>query len=1683
MPWAPSDKPVNSFFGLEPPPEVHDPSTMDVLDAAARSTAIGPAVQALPRLRTGELDPSFDPYSIDDQDVRKYPRAFIDAKNQRDFDAIKKMIRTEEHDQEVAAAAPWSVGLTSLGFGVVDPVNLVPAVGMGERFAQAGRLGKVALGIGAGVQGGAVSELAMRAASPTRTNEDSLQAIGFSAAFGGLLGGAAAAVSGRGVRSARVSDAAPAGAPGGLVGVIQAAASRHGVDPGALVTIGRLESDLDPGARNPSSSAGGLFQFVDDTWSSYGRGGDRFNADDASDAAARLYLDNAAALQKQIGREPAPWEVYLAHQQGAGGAGKLLSQPDARAADLVGEAAVKQNGGRADMTASEFAGLWERKYAAKAGDTGGAPAANVNDVVRDMSRGAVREAIGDWAVARPVYDDVRAKLEAIGREADEADAAAKLWAAHYAAKADRTGRDATTLYRSSPIDVRTGGEPEVASLTQPLSPILQAEIEAAKAQSLAEGRQVWLWERGDNEIVRTLGDRPDGARLLGRVIGDEEVDGQSLFQSATDLPGARGSIDLSRPETVISLYKMADRSTFVHESGHYFLADLQREAAAADASPASRELWSRAAEALGIGDGPLDVRAQEQWASWFESYLRDGIAPVSALQGVFDQFAGWLRSIYRTLADIIGDGPELSPETRDIMDRLFAWDDAKKLDDANRGSTAGAAAMRDATLGELRLVGEGFARAVNAVPFTRAPDLDMRLAADRETRIIAQELTESHLLTRGNVGMAPDPDNPGQFLPATASARSVEASIRQYEGSKIKTDLEGREAYAEYRAAAGRLPATERGKVLSEREFFEAIGYAMNRGDSADALPGELQVPDVARGYITRIAKRYRERVIDPLGAKAERVGLITAEQKERALETAPGGAEKGSYFTRVYDRAKIKATRRELRDTIAAKMRVFRMLDEEAKTKATTERLAAEGELSKLIAMAEDAAPDQAAFIREGRGVTPTRQARMLIGALEDQTAEQRLSADERRRVKAIGYTLRTERKLDDGALSELQAIALRNLRDMPGAADTSISGQAARAVEALRMQADTFNEQAKAVDATELPSGLQARQQAEMRAAIQARRAELADKRDRIGALARDVGEGVKRSGGILRKATRVIESERSFAGLDDVELDDMASDIVDRILGDASGRSGVDLTPAVRGPAKERVLTFMTDEELEPWLVKDVREVMAKYVRTLGPDVELMERFGSVTGDSAIERIKQGYRNLMDAEPDAKAAERLGEERDRMIANAEGVIARLRGNYWKPRGPADVLFARVANVARAYQVTLRLHNIIPSSLNDTVRTIFTHGLTRTFSDGWAPIIRNAKLVSMTREVAREANTATALASHSMLARFTDIGEEFPADSRIERAANVGAAALFRYTGFDAFNDFSQTFAAIVSQSNMIRNIKTLAAGGEVGRLELGRLSRLGLDTDAIQRIAAQLERHGSEVDGAYFADPLAWDDPQARRAYIAALGQEIDEIITKPGQDKPFWMSRPLGSLIGQFRGFVFAQTQRTILAGVQRAMLGDMLPVITGAIAATAAGAIGFLTKEVIEGRQDKLSDSPAEWVWNGLAQSGFLGYAQSINDSIEALTRGSWGMRAVLGKAPYARYSSSSLTGAFLGPTVGTIEDAGVFLKGIAAGDLNAIDLHRGRKTIPFNRMYGIRYAFDAAEAGLGDVLGIPAAGR
>ncbi len=137
----------------------------------------------------------------------------------------------------------------------------------------------------------------------------------------------------------------------GVRTAIRRAADATGVNFGLLVETARRESALNPHARASTSSATGLFQFIDSTWldmvrrhgAKHGLSREAAALQGGADAATRqsilalrrdpelsarmageLTRENAETLRARLGRDASAGELYAAHVMGSGGALRLI---------------------------------------------------------------------------------------------------------------------------------------------------------------------------------------------------------------------------------------------------------------------------------------------------------------------------------------------------------------------------------------------------------------------------------------------------------------------------------------------------------------------------------------------------------------------------------------------------------------------------------------------------------------------------------------------------------------------------------------------------------------------------------------------------------------------------------------------------------------------------------------------------------------------------------------------------------------------------------------------------------------------------------------------------------------------------------------------------------------------------------------------------------------------------------------------------------------------------------------------------------------------------------------------------------------------------------------------------------------------------------------------------------------
>ncbi|WP_204305824.1 hypothetical protein [Stenotrophomonas maltophilia] len=293
----------------------------------------------------------------------------------------------------------------------------------------------------------------------------------------------------------------------------------------------------------------------------------------------------------------------------------------------------------------------------------------------------------------------------------QAESQAQLWGAMFGRLGEVTGQDPVTLYERYAAGIDAAEAPADGADAQPRT-LMQRGMDALRSlfgrpQVATDGRGQQTIERDGSAYVQRAGQwlladdqgqardfltldqaRTEAERTGGEIVQDDPIDGQRqtwsvalpntaarevlagdiLFQGGA---APRGQIQIGPDRAMqISLFKGADLSTFLHESGHFFLEVYRDVATAEDAAPQLRSDLDVLLKWFGVESADqIGVDQHEQFARGFETYLGEGKAPTPELQSVFSQFKQWILGVYRSLRNL---DVELTDDVRGVFDRMLA---------------------------------------------------------------------------------------------------------------------------------------------------------------------------------------------------------------------------------------------------------------------------------------------------------------------------------------------------------------------------------------------------------------------------------------------------------------------------------------------------------------------------------------------------------------------------------------------------------------------------------------------------------------------------------------------------------------------------------------------------------------------------------------------------------------------------------------------------------------------------------------------------------------------------------------------------------------------------------------------------------------------------------------------------
>lgn len=309
-----------------------------------------------------------------------------------------------------------------------------------------------------------------------------------------------------------------------------------------------------------------------------------------------------------------------------------------------------------------------------------------------------------------VRDTVAQELMATGRVTqDVADSYALLTSTFYHVMGRRMGMDAEQLFGQERLRVAGVGRGEfeqprnIKSLLRKNGIPIASKIDADRLWS--DNKRIYAFAEFDTTPVLVTSYEmldsysPDQLLYLPDEFLQTDIPpeaAQALDEEAGEAQEIRGSF--SPADLTIRLTKAQDLSTFLHESGHFYLHMLVNLASRPDAPEDVRKDAETILNWFGIKSTPemsqfdvwLNMSTDEQrpsherFARGFEVYLAEGKAPSTELQPMFDRFRSWLLNVYRALMERakaamgkqVSFGKamqaELNDEVRAVFDRMLA---------------------------------------------------------------------------------------------------------------------------------------------------------------------------------------------------------------------------------------------------------------------------------------------------------------------------------------------------------------------------------------------------------------------------------------------------------------------------------------------------------------------------------------------------------------------------------------------------------------------------------------------------------------------------------------------------------------------------------------------------------------------------------------------------------------------------------------------------------------------------------------------------------------------------------------------------------------------------------------------------------------------------------------------------
>lgn len=534
--------------------------------------------------------------------------------------------------------------------------------------------------------------------------------------------------------------------------------------------------------------------------------------------------------------------------------------------------------------------------------------------------------------------------------------------------------------------------------------------------------------------------------------------------------------------------------------------------------------------------------------------------------------------------------------------------------------------------------------------------------------------------------------------------------------------------------------------------------------------------------------------------------------------------------------------------------------------------------------------------------------------------------------------------------------------------------------------------------------------------------------------------------------------------------------ADEVYAKLTGIGSDTVPSYISPITRGPLKEKLLDI-SDNDAEMFLKNDAVEVLNSYVHKMGSDIALSRAFGRADMKDQLDALAKEFQEALGKAKTPAERRKLEKAYRSDKSDLEAMRDLLRGHF-NTHDP-DSLIAQGGIALRDITYMTSMGGVTLSSIPDIARHTMVHGIQRSFGDLLDNVNLAPELKKMRIEDLKESGFLLERVLASRLMTLADINDPLARGSMLTRFTGSASQVFSKATLMNHWNDLQKAFAASLTQNRILRSVTKQSLRKD----EVAYLRFLGIDEGTQRAIAEQYAKHGTKDGEAFVAGLKNWDDtPVARNAsliYKAALRKEADTVVvTKGVADAPIISNTPIGKLLFQFTGFLFASHQRTLMRGLQQADAGTAL----GMTMIVSMGILVAAIKQMEAEKSAELANRPiygrplAEWdtakfLYEGVDRSGLLGLMGDFNNRFEKM--GGYGLTRAMGIDEPARYTNRNKSSVLLGPGAGKVESfLNVSLTPFDNAPMTDQQIRDARGLVPFQNLTGLRFIFDEIQGNL-----------